>query len=56
VSSAVDGTDDDMLWKGNKNLEMLRVRMRKMNAPTVTVDTMTLIGSKGRKDLTCFVY
>jgi hypothetical protein len=54
ISSAVDGTDDDML--GNDSEEDGDVKsVRKMKALTVKMETVTLIG-KGRQNLTCFVY
>jgi hypothetical protein len=45
----VDGTDD-ILWNYSegKTMGMLRVRMRKMNALTVKMETVTLAGGKGR--------
>jgi hypothetical protein len=49
ISSAVDGTDNDMLWKGREGngMEMLGVSVRKMKALTVKMETVTLSG-KGR--------
>jgi hypothetical protein len=40
-------TDDDMLWNGNEEDGMLGVSVRKMKAPTVKMEAVTLIG-KGR--------
>ena len=39
-----------------KRMGMLRVRMRKKKALTVKMERVTLVGGKGRWNLTCFVY
>ena len=54
ISSAVEGTDGDMLWDGSAGV-MLGVSVRKMKALTVKMETVTLI-DKGRQNLTCLVY
>jgi hypothetical protein len=53
ISSAVDGTDGDMLWNGR--VGVLGVSVRKMDTPNVQMETATLIG-KGRQNVTCCVY
>jgi hypothetical protein len=55
VSTAVDGTDDDMCGMTVKRMEMLDVSVRQMKALTVKMETATLIG-KGRQNVMCFVY
>jgi len=48
ISSGMEGTDDDVLWNGSvERMGMLVVSARKMKAPTVRMETVTLIG-KGR--------
>jgi hypothetical protein len=47
ISKAVGRTDDDMLWNDSEEDGMLGVSMRKMQALTVKMETVTLIG-KGR--------
>jgi hypothetical protein len=54
ISSAVEGSDDGMLWDGSAEV-MLGVNVRKMKALTVKMETVTLI-DKGRQNLTCLVY
>jgi hypothetical protein len=44
-----------MLWNDSEEDGVLAVSVRKMKPLTVKVVTVTLI-SKGRKDMTCFVY
>jgi hypothetical protein len=44
ISSAVDGTDVDMLRNGSKRMGMLGLSVRKMKALTVKVGTVALIG------------
>jgi hypothetical protein len=47
ISIGMEGTDD-MLWNGSvERVGMVGVSARKMKAPTVKMDTVTLIG-KGR--------
>ena len=46
ISNGVDGTDD-MLWNGSEEVGMLEVSVRKMQALTVKMGTVILIG-KGR--------
>ena len=47
ISIGMEGTDD-VLWNGNvERMGMLGVSARKMKAPTVKMETVTLIG-KGR--------
>ena len=48
IFSAVDGTDNDMLWNGSEE------SVRKKKAPTVKME-VTPIG-KGRSNLTCCTY
>ena len=48
ISSAVDGTDDGMLWNGSEEDGMLGMSVRKM-------ETVTLNG-EGRQNVTCFLY
>jgi hypothetical protein len=41
----MEGTDDDVLWNGSvERMGMLGVSARKMKAPTVKMETVTLIG------------
>jgi hypothetical protein len=47
ISSAVDGTDVDMLWNGSKRMGMLGLSVRKLKAMTVKMEPVALIG-KGR--------
>ena len=44
MSSAVDGTDDDMLWNGSVEGGSVR-SVRKMKALSVKMEPMTLIGT-----------
>jgi hypothetical protein len=44
TATAIDGTDDEMLWNGSKEDGMLGVSVRNMKALTVNIKTMTLIG------------
>jgi hypothetical protein len=44
ISSAVDGTDDDMLWNGS---DEDGCECMKMKALTVKMETMTLTGRGG---------
>jgi hypothetical protein len=45
ISKAVDGTDDDVLCGiAVKRMAMLGVSVRKMEAPIVKMETVTLIG------------
>jgi len=53
TSNAVDGTDD-MLWNGSEEHGNVR-SVRKMKAPIVKVETVTLTG-KGGQNVTCFLY
>jgi hypothetical protein len=41
ISSAVEGTDDDVLWDGSAEV-MLGVGVRKMKPLTVKMETVTL--------------
>jgi hypothetical protein len=45
ISTAVKGTDDDMLWNGSGEDGMLGVSVSKVNAVTVKVETETLTGT-----------
>jgi hypothetical protein len=55
ISSAVDGTDGGIWWNGSKGNGILGLSVRKMKAPTVKTETVTLTG-KGTQNVTCFVY
>jgi hypothetical protein len=44
----VDETDLDMLWNGSEEVANIRVRVKKMEAATLT--------GKGGKNVTCLVY
>jgi hypothetical protein len=44
ISSAVSGTEDDMVWNDSKRTGMLGVSVRKMKRLTLKTDTVTLIG------------
>ena len=48
ISSAMDGTDDDMLQNGSKNNGYVGVSARKMMALTVKVKTVAVIGKVDR--------
>jgi len=43
----MERTDDDMLWNGSVERMGMLVSVRKMKAPTVKMEMVTLIG-KGR--------
>ena len=45
ISSAVDETDDDMLWCGSEEDGNVSLNVRKMKTLTVKVVTVTLIGT-----------
>jgi hypothetical protein len=47
--------DDDTLSNGKEEDRMLGVSASKIKAPTVKMETVTLI-SKGRQNLTCVVH
>jgi hypothetical protein len=52
ISNAVDETDDDMLWNGSGEDGDVRRECKTLN---VKMETITL-SSKGRQNLTCFIY
>jgi len=45
ISSAVDGTDDEMLWNDSEEDEDIRSECLKMKALTVEMEAVTLIGN-----------
>ena len=48
ISTAVDATDDDMLWNGSEeDGDVRRECVREMKAVTVMMETVTLIGNNG---------
>ena len=55
ISNAMDGTNDDSCGTAVKRMGILGVSVRERKALIVKMDTVTLI-SKGRQNLTCFVY
>jgi hypothetical protein len=54
MSSAIDETDNDMLWNGSGEDAHFSSQCEK-DEDTVEMETGTLIG-KGRWNLTCFLY
>ena len=55
ISSAVDKTDDDMLWNGSEEDGNVRSEYEEDKHTNSKMETVTPIG-KGRQNLTCFVY
>jgi hypothetical protein len=55
ISSAVDGTDNGMLWNGSVEVGNVKSECEEDEGMDCEMETLTLIG-KGRKNLTCFVY
>jgi hypothetical protein len=54
ISSAVEGTDDDILWIGSEEGGNARSECEE-DADTDCEDEVTLTG-KGRQNVTCFLY
>jgi len=48
ISSAVNGTDVDMLWNGSEEDGMSRVSVRHMTALIMKMETVTLFGKADR--------
>jgi hypothetical protein len=55
VSTAVDGTDDDMLWNNIEGDGDVRCECEEDEGLAVKMETVTLTG-KGRQNVMCFVY
>jgi len=47
ISTAMDESDNDMLWNGWKRMAMLGVSVRKMKALTEKTERVTLFGKGG---------